>query len=78
MDQGYKQAPDQSSVTPAVDYAALRESHYQAALGAGKKLNDAKLANKKMKDIRFLEGQHQQAWSRVYAMDSIIREQAAR
>ena len=31
-----------------------------------------------MKDIRFLEGQHQQAWSRVYAMDSIIREQAAR
>lgn len=71
-------APEQRAVTPAVDYAALRESHYQAALDAGKKLSDAKLANKKMKDIRFLESQHQQAWSRVYAMDAIIRERAAR
>lgn len=78
LDQGNTSAPEQRAVTPAIDYAALRESHYQAALDAGKKLNDAKLANKRMKDIRFLEGQYQQALSRVYAMDSIIREQAAR
>ena len=76
MDHLNNSAPEQRAVTPAVDYAALRESHYQAALDAGKKLNDAKLANKRMKDIRFLESQHQQAWSRVYAMDAIIRERA--
>lgn len=58
-----------------VDFQAIRESHYQAAIEAGERLEAAKHANKKMKDIRFLEAQHHQAWQRVWAMDAAIRSQ---
>jgi hypothetical protein len=50
----------------------LRAARREEAIDAGQAVERAKVEGKKMRDIRFLENLHRQAWSRFYAIDNLI------
>lgn len=58
--------------TKMTDLLKLREARRAEAIEAGLDVEAAKAAGKKMRDIRFLESQHKQAWSCFYAIDNLI------
>ena len=50
----------------------LRDARRKEAVEYGCAIEKAKADGKKMRDIRFLENQHRDAWSRFYAIDCLI------
>lgn len=50
----------------------LRDARRAEALEAGRDVEAAKATGKKMRDIRWLEREHAQAWSSFYAIDNLI------
>lgn len=59
------------------DILELRNARRAEAIEAGLAVEAAKVGGKKMRDIRFLESQHAQAWSRFYAIDCLISRETA-